>query len=188
MTNVARFEPYAAPRASIAVAFREVDDTVGEVAALRRDNTRLRRAAANALAAAEAERAESARLRRLATAPHCETCGQPIENLRGIWQHTASRLIACQSRDDYPIEGHAYPDGDLALVRDAITAAAGFYDCPCGSEFELAADDGVEDYAALNRWLGEHFEPCKWRMSGENQRLAGELATANALRTVGMGP
>jgi len=39
----------------------------------------------------------------------CETCGQPIEKRRGIWQHTASRLIGCRGEDGYPIDGHAYP-------------------------------------------------------------------------------
>lgn len=63
MSGVARFEPYAAPMTSVAVAVREIDETTAEVVALRRDNQRLRREAANALAAAEAERVESARLR-----------------------------------------------------------------------------------------------------------------------------
>lgn len=48
----------------IATAFRTVDKTAAEVAELRRDNVRLRREAANHHATAEAERAESARLRR----------------------------------------------------------------------------------------------------------------------------
>lgn len=61
-----RFEPYGPPKspATIAGVCRAIDDGAAERAALRRDNTRLRREAANHHAAAEAERAESARLRR----------------------------------------------------------------------------------------------------------------------------
>ncbi|OBK22518.1 hypothetical protein [Mycobacterium asiaticum] len=59
--RMAVFEPYGVPSPSIAVVCRAIDDTAE--AALRRDNTRLRREAANQRACAEAERAESARLR-----------------------------------------------------------------------------------------------------------------------------
>lgn len=62
MSGVHTFEPYAV-RPSIAAVVRDIDDNTSEVVALRRENQRLRRAAANALAAAEAERVESARLR-----------------------------------------------------------------------------------------------------------------------------
>lgn len=60
MSGVMRFEPYGPPVSSIAVVCRDLD----EVGALRAENQRLRRTAANALHAAEVERAESARLRR----------------------------------------------------------------------------------------------------------------------------
>lgn len=80
MSGVARFESYAAPNGArcvttrieggggpgapgIATAFREVDQAADRLTAVQRDNQRLRRSAANALAAAEAERVESARLR-----------------------------------------------------------------------------------------------------------------------------
>lgn len=44
-------------------------------------------------------------------------------------------------------------------LRAAFAAAVGFYDCPCGSGFEFGVDSTLEDYAALNRWLGAHV-PC----------------------------
>lgn len=62
MSGVRTFEPYAVG-SSMAAAVRDIDDNTSEVVALRRENQRLRRAAANAIAAAEAERVESARLR-----------------------------------------------------------------------------------------------------------------------------
>lgn len=45
-------------------------------------------------------------------------------------------------------------------VRAQIDRAVGFYDCPCGSEFELFEDASLEDYASLNRWLGRHVNGC----------------------------
>lgn len=63
--RIQRFEPYAAPNASIAETVREIDENTSEVVALRRENMRLRREKASALQAAEAERVESARLRAL---------------------------------------------------------------------------------------------------------------------------
>lgn len=63
MSGVARFEPYAVPSAGIATVCREIDDNTSELVVLRRENQRLRNEKAQALAAAEAERAESARLR-----------------------------------------------------------------------------------------------------------------------------
>lgn len=57
-------------------------------------------------------------------------------------------------------------DEDVAALEDLraqIAAAAGFYDCPCGAGFELGEDASLEDYAALNRWLGEHVvSGCRW--------------------------
>ncbi|MGB0973334.1 MAG: DNA cytosine methyltransferase, partial [Mycobacterium sp.] len=50
--------------------------------------------------------------------------------------------------------GHA---DELATIGESIAQAVGFYDCPCGAEFELDSFDGIEAYAALNRWLGVHF-------------------------------
>lgn len=44
-------------------------------------------------------------------------------------------------------------------VRDQLRMAVGFYSCPCGSAFEFDEDSTLEDYAALNRWLGQHV-PC----------------------------
>jgi predicted nucleic acid-binding Zn-ribbon protein len=39
----------------------------------------------------------------------------------------------------------------------AFEAAAGSYDCPCGSTFDFEPEfASLEDYAALNRWLGTH--------------------------------
>ncbi|WP_164681198.1 hypothetical protein [Mycobacterium intracellulare] len=62
MSAIRTFEPYAV-RPSIAATVRDIDDNTSEILALRRENTRLRREKTQALAAAEAERAESARLR-----------------------------------------------------------------------------------------------------------------------------
>lgn len=45
---------------------------------------------------------------------------------------------------------------DAELVRDAFARAIGQYDCPCGESFEFPAAGGIDDYAALNRWLGYH--------------------------------
>lgn len=56
---------------------------------------------------------------------------------------------------------------DAATARAELTAAVGFYNCPCGSTFEFAEDSTLQDYGALNRWLGRHV-PC------------GDLATARA--------
>jgi hypothetical protein len=47
-------------------------------------------------------------------------------------------------------------NNELAGLRDALTAAVGVYDCPCGSMWEFADGLGIEDYAALHRWLGRH--------------------------------
>jgi hypothetical protein len=63
MSGIRRFEPYAAPCPSIAVASEHIDQTSRTVFALTRENQKLRHEKALALAAAEAERAESARLR-----------------------------------------------------------------------------------------------------------------------------
>lgn len=54
-------------------------------------------------------------------------------------------------------------DEDVAALEDLraqIASAVGFYTCPCGSEFELGEDASLEDYAALNRWLGRHVNGC----------------------------
>lgn len=48
---------------------------------------------------------------------------------------------------------------ELETMRRAFAAAVGFYSCPCGSAFEFSAGSTLEDYAALNRWLGQHT-PC----------------------------
>lgn len=45
---------------------------------------------------------------------------------------------------------------DAELIRETFTRSIGFYDCPCGSEFEFTEHDGIEAYGALNRWLGQH--------------------------------
>lgn len=55
-------------------------------------------------------------------------------------------------------------EGDLAAerertqaLREAFTAAVGEYSCPCGGVYEFDEDSSLEDYAALNRWLGLHM-------------------------------
>ncbi|PIJ36765.1 hypothetical protein BMW24_003625 [Mycobacterium heckeshornense] len=73
-------------------------------------------------------------------------------------------------------------------VREAFAAAVGYYSCPCGAQFEFAEDSTLEEYAALNRWLGRHYEPCaslmhedaRFRIAeleGEVESLRGELAS-----------
>lgn len=50
-------------------------------------------------------------------------------------------------------------EAENAATREAFAAAVGDYSCPCGSEFWFENDSGLEEYAALNRWLGRHV-PC----------------------------
>ncbi|MGA5542728.1 hypothetical protein ACPCIR_12825 [Mycobacterium sp. NPDC051198] len=45
---------------------------------------------------------------------------------------------------------------DVELVRDAFARAVARYTCPCGDSFEFPDTGGIDDYAALNRWLGHH--------------------------------
>lgn len=46
---------------------------------------------------------------------------------------------------------------ELQAIRETIAAAAGTYDCPHDDGyFELFEGDSIEDYAALNRFLGHH--------------------------------
>lgn len=47
-------------------------------------------------------------------------------------------------------------NADAGQYRQALTAAVGVYTCPCGDGFEFTEDSTIEDYAALNRWLGRH--------------------------------
>lgn len=38
-----------------------------------------------------------------------------------------------------------------------VTACHTIYDCPCGAVLEFSCESAsLEDYAALNRWLGTH--------------------------------
>lgn len=68
MSGIARFESYAPPPSAadptIAQVAGRIDINARELDALRMENRKLRHEKANALAALEAERAESARLRR----------------------------------------------------------------------------------------------------------------------------
>ena len=62
-------------------------------------------------------------------------------------------------------------------LRAQIVAAAGFYDCPCGASFELDEGAALEDYAALNRWLGAHADGgCRW-LAAEKARVEVEKLT-----------
>ncbi|MGB0877565.1 MAG: hypothetical protein ACPGXI_10965 [Mycobacterium sp.] len=49
---------------------------------------------------------------------------------------------------------------DLDAMYAAFKAAVGEYRCPCGSRFEFGTFDTLADYAALNRWLGRHYDDC----------------------------
>lgn len=135
MSGIQTFEPYGPPSPSIAVVCRDID----EVGALRAENRRLRHEKANALAAAEAERAESARLRR------------ENQGLATDW---------------------AAANNDLAGLRDALTAAVGVYDCPCGEAWEFDESFGIEDFAALNTWLGRH-NSCAANLAAQSTASGG---------------
>ncbi|MGB0972377.1 MAG: hypothetical protein ACPGVG_15670, partial [Mycobacterium sp.] len=70
---------------------------------------------------------------------------------------------------------------ELAVIREAMAAAVGFYDCPCGAEFELNEFSSIEDYAGLNRWLGVHFgSGCMAQIQVREQ--AAEIRSLNAQR------
>lgn len=45
---------------------------------------------------------------------------------------------------------------DAELLRQALAAAVGLHACECGESFDFPADASLNDYAALNRWLGYH--------------------------------
>lgn len=67
------------------------------------------------------------------------------------------------------------------LTHEAFGTAAGFYDCPCGSEYEFDEDSTLEDYAGLNRWLGQHM-PCSVLAAAELDRVRAENASLKAPR------
>jgi hypothetical protein len=69
---------------------------------------------------------------------------------------------------------------DAQVQRDDFARAVGFYSCPCGSEFEFTEDSTLEDYAALNRWLGTHFGDCSVLLRAELEELRGGLAAGIA--------
>lgn len=44
-----------------------------------------------------------------------------------------------------------------AVAAEMFAAAIGFYACgDCLASFEFTEDSGLDEYAALNRWLGHH--------------------------------
>lgn len=45
---------------------------------------------------------------------------------------------------------------DAAIIADTFARAVGNYQCSCGESFEFVDGMGIDDYAALNRWLGHH--------------------------------
>ena len=51
---------------------------------------------------------------------------------------------------------------ELATFNEALEWAAESapYRCQCGESFDYPDEAGIEDYAALNRWLGRH-ERCE---------------------------
>lgn len=51
-------------------------------------------------------------------------------------------------------------DLDLEAMYAAFAAAVGEYACPCGSTYAFGTYDTLADYAALNRWLGRHYDDC----------------------------
>lgn len=69
---------------------------------------------------------------------------------------------------------------DSDAVQATFAAAVGFYDCPCGSEYELGEDATLEDYAALNRWLGRHYGDCP-DMAGSAPELRCRVDELTAL-------
>lgn len=43
-------------------------------------------------------------------------------------------------------------------LTEVFKAAQGWYACHCGAGFLFNVGDTIEDYAALNRWLGAHHD------------------------------
>lgn len=71
---------------------------------------------------------------------------------------------------------------DLQVMRDDIARAVGFYDCPCGGQFELYQDAPLERYAALNRWLGHHGRCGEPADSEDRMSYAAAMGIVNGLR------
>ena len=69
-------------------------------------------------------------------------CSDLIYETADLWFHSLVMLAALDT-------------------QDAFDQAVGYYSCPCGSDFELTADMGVDDYADLNVWLGRHVGACE---------------------------
>lgn len=67
-----------------------------------------------------------------------------------------------------------------AIVDTTFEAAVGFYNCRCGVEpFEFTEHATIEDYAALNRWVGHHNR-CGTGAVEMADTLAAGLPVANA--------
>ncbi len=71
-------------------------------------------------------------------------------------------------------------DLELEGMYAAFTAAVGEYQCPCGSRFEFGAFDTLADYAALNRWLGRHYDDCP-DLAGSAPELRARVDELTAL-------
>ncbi|MCH9728423.1 MAG: hypothetical protein K0U84_01845 [Actinomycetia bacterium] len=71
-------------------------------------------------------------------------------------------------------------DLELDAMYAAFKAAVGEYTCPCGSTFEFGAFDTLADYAALNRWLGRHYDDCP-DMAGSAPELRARVDELTAL-------
>ena len=68
-------------------------------------------------------------------------------------------------------------------LPEAFTAAVGGRDCPCGAVFEFTADSSLEDYAALNRWLGQHLGTCSTALTAERDELERARVWLDAMVT-----
>ena len=75
----------------------------------------------------------------------------PHEVQRTVDQHTGAAMPAALRDLDDTVAA-------LADVRAQISTAVGVYECPRGSVFEFWEAASIEDYVALNRRLGMHFE------------------------------
>lgn len=111
-----------------------------------------------------------------------------LDHVRANERHLSDALAGVIAERDEFAADLARARADKEDLHTQLAAAVGFYDCPCGGAFELTHDSGLEDYAALNRWLGHHGDGCRSLLRAENERLANQLATANALRATERTP
>lgn len=105
-------------------------------------------------------------------------------------QPPLTRLVDQHTGDIAPVtSASAIRDIDALVAerdatRQAFATAVDIYDCPCGSEFEFHEASTLEDYAALNRWLGRHV-PCPIVDQVLDEVRTEEVLTPEAMGTAG---